>query len=81
MPHPDRFYPVVDSLAWIERLTRLGVGTVQLRVKDLTHDAAVSQVRIALALTRGTRTEVVVNDYWRAAIEAGAKRIAFSVVG
>jgi thiamine-phosphate pyrophosphorylase len=75
MPHPDRFYPVVDSLAWIERLTRLGVRTVQLRVKDLAHDAAVSQVRIALALTRGTRTEVVVNDYWRAAIEAGAKHV------
>jgi thiamine-phosphate pyrophosphorylase len=75
MPHPDRFYPVVDSLAWIERLTRLDVGTVQLRVKDLAYDAAVSQVRIALALTRGTRTEVVVNDYWRAAIEAGAKHV------
>jgi thiamine-phosphate pyrophosphorylase len=75
MPHPDRFYPVVDSLAWIERLTRLGVGTVQLRVKDLSHEAAVSQVRIALALTRGTRTELVVNDYWRAAIEAGARHV------
>ena len=24
MPYPDRFYPVVDSLDWIERLTRLG---------------------------------------------------------
>ncbi len=75
MPHPDRFYPVVDSLAWIERLTRLGVGTVQLRVKDLSHEAAVSQVRVALALTCGTRTGVVVNDYWRAAIEAGARHV------
>jgi thiamine-phosphate pyrophosphorylase len=75
MPHPDRFYPVVDSLAWIERLTRLGVGTVQLRVKELSHEAAVSFVRVALALTRGTRTELVVNDYWRAAIEAGAGHV------
>ena len=33
--YPDRFYPVVDSLAWVERLTRLGVGTIQLRAKDL----------------------------------------------
>ena len=32
MPYPDRFYPVVDSLAWVERLTQLGVGTIQLRV-------------------------------------------------
>jgi thiamine-phosphate pyrophosphorylase len=75
MPHPDRFYPVVDSLAWIERLTRLGVRTVQLRVKGLSHDAAVALVREALAITQGTRTELVVNDYWRAAIEAGARHV------
>jgi thiamine-phosphate pyrophosphorylase len=75
MPHPERFYPVVDSLAWIERLTRLGVGTVQLRAKDLSHEAAVALVREALAMTHGTRTELVVNDYWRAAIEAGARHI------
>ncbi len=75
MPYPDRFYPDVDSLAWIERLTRLGVGTVQLRVKNLSHDAAVALVRAALAITRGTRTELIVNDYWRAAIEAGARHM------
>ena len=75
MPHPDRFYPVVDSLVWIERLTRLGVGTVQLRVKELSHEAAVTLVRDALAIARGTRTELVVNDYWRAAIAAGAKHV------
>jgi thiamine-phosphate pyrophosphorylase len=75
MQHPDRFYPVVDSLTWIERLTWLGVGTVQLRVKDLSQDAAVALVRQALAITRGTRTGLVVNDYWRAAIEAGARHV------
>jgi thiamine-phosphate pyrophosphorylase len=75
MQHPDRFYPIVDSLAWIERLTRLGVATVQLRVKDLSHDAAVALVRQALAITRGTHTELVVNDYWRAAVEAGARHV------
>ena len=35
MPYPDRFYPVVDSVAWVARLTRLGVGTIQLRAKNL----------------------------------------------
>ena len=75
MPHPERFYPVVDSLPWIERLTRLGVGTVQLRAKDLSHEGAVALVREALAITRGTGTELVVNDYWRAAIEAGAAHV------
>lgn len=71
-PYPDRFYPVVDSLDWVRRLTRLGVGTVQIRAKDLGHDAAVALVRDALAATAGTPTRLVVNDHWQAAIEAGA---------
>ena len=30
MPYPDPFYPVVDSIEWVERLTKLGVGTIPL---------------------------------------------------
>ena len=30
MPYPDRFYPVVDSVAWVARLAALGVGEVFL---------------------------------------------------
>jgi thiamine-phosphate pyrophosphorylase len=75
MPYPDRFYPVVDSLAWVKRLAALGVGTVQLRAKHLDPGAALALVREALALTRGTATKLVVNDYWRAAIEAGAEHL------
>jgi thiamine-phosphate pyrophosphorylase len=75
MPYPDRFYPVVDSVAWVARLTRLGVGTIQLRAKDLNDADALAMVREALAATRGTRTKLVVNDYWRAAIEAKAQHL------
>ncbi|HKG77267.1 MAG TPA: thiamine phosphate synthase [Beijerinckiaceae bacterium] len=75
MAYPDRFYPIVDSLAWINRLTRLGVRTVQLRAKNLSHEDAVRLVREALAVTAGTPTALVVNDYWRAAIEAGASHV------
>ena len=75
MPHPDRFYPVIDSIAWLQRLAALGVGTIQLRVKGLDHAAAVSVVREALQATRGTAAKLVVNDYWRAAIEAGAAHV------
>jgi thiamine-phosphate pyrophosphorylase len=73
MPYPDRFYPVVDSLAWVERLTKLGVGTIQLRAKDLDDSQALQIVSDALAITNGTQAKLVVNDYWRAAIVAGAK--------
>ena len=75
MQHPDRFYPVVDSIAWLKRLTALGVGTVQLRAKDLDHDDAVELMREALAVTHDTGTQLVVNDYWQAAIEVGAKHV------
>ena len=73
MPYPDKFYPVVDSLAWVERLTKLGVGTIQLRAKNLNDAEALQIVTDALALTKGTQAKLVVNDYWRAAIVAGAK--------
>jgi thiamine-phosphate pyrophosphorylase len=75
MQHPDRFYPVVDSIAWLKRLTALGVGTVQLRAKDLDHDDAVALMREALEVTHGTGTNLVVNDYWQAAIEVGARHV------
>ncbi len=75
MPYPDRFYPVVDSVAWVARLAALGVGTIQLRVKELAHEDAVVLVREALAVCAGTPAKLVVNDYWRAAIEAGARHV------
>lgn len=81
MPYPDRsaypdpFYPVVDSVAWVARLARLGVGTVQLRAKDLNDSEALQIVTDALEATKGTDTKVVVNDHWRAAIVAGAKHL------
>jgi thiamine-phosphate pyrophosphorylase len=75
MPYPDRFYPVVDSVTWVARLAQLGVGTVQLRAKELDDGAALQIVTDALAATKGTGTKLVVNDYWRAAIVAGAKHL------
>ena len=75
MPYPDRFYPVVDSVAWVARLTALGVGTIQLRAKELDDSQVLQIVSDALEVTNGTATKLVVNDYWRAAIEAGAKHL------
>jgi len=75
MPYPDRFYPVVDSLDWVRRLTALGVGTIQLRAKNLDDAEALQTVSDALEITTGTSTKLVVNDYWRAAIVAGAQHL------
>ncbi len=73
MPYPDRFYPVVDSTAWVKRLAALGAGTIQLRAKDLPHADAVALVRQALAAAGSAK--LVVNDHWRAAIECGAQHV------
>jgi thiamine-phosphate pyrophosphorylase len=75
MPYPDRFYPVVDSVAWVARLALLGVGTIQLRAKNLTEPDALQTVKDALEVIKGTAAKLVVNDYWRAAITAGAKHL------
>jgi thiamine-phosphate pyrophosphorylase len=73
--YPDRFYPVVDSVAWVARLALLGVGTIQLRAKELNDSDALQMVSDALEVIRGTPAKLVVNDYWRAAIVAGAKHL------
>ena len=52
MPYPDPFYPVVDSVKWVARLTALGVGTIQLRAKDLNDSEALQIVSDALKLLR-----------------------------
>jgi thiamine-phosphate pyrophosphorylase len=75
MPYPDRFYPVVDSVAWVARLALLGVGTIQLRVKNLSDSDALQTVIDALDVMSGTSARLVVNDYWRAAIIAGARHL------
>jgi thiamine-phosphate pyrophosphorylase len=73
--YPDRFYPVVDSVAWVARLALLGVGTIQLRAKNLGDGEALQIVTDALDVIKGTNTKLVVNDYWRAAIEAKAQHL------
>lgn len=75
MPYPDRFYPVVDTLDWVRRLAGLGVGTLQLRAKDLNDGEALQLVSDALEIVKGTPTRLVINDYWRAAIVAGAEHV------
>ena len=75
MPYPDPFYPVVDNVAWVARLALLGAGTIQLRAKNLNDSEALQIVSDALEMTKGTPARLVVNDYWRAAVVAGAKHL------
>ncbi len=65
----DRFYPIVDSAAWLARLLPCGVKLVQLRVKDRPIADVRREIRAARSLCSAAGAELVVNDYWREAID------------
>ncbi|WP_379062835.1 thiamine phosphate synthase [Mesorhizobium sp. UC22_110] len=67
----DPFYLIVDSAAWIERLVPLGVKLLQLRVKDMPAEALRAEIRAARAICERHGCQLVVNDYWRLAIDEG----------
>ena len=67
-----RFYPIVPDASWVARLARAGVKLIQLRMKDEAQSAITPAIREALAASRAHGCEVVVNDYWREAIDCGA---------
>jgi thiamine-phosphate pyrophosphorylase len=68
----DVFYPIVPDAAWVARLAPLGVRTIQLRVKDAAPDEVLRQIGASLEIARHHGCQLIVNDYWREAIEAGA---------
>lgn len=68
----DVFYPIVPDANWLARLAPLGVRTVQLRLKDVARDEIRRQIAASLKVTRALGCQLVVNDHWREAIEAGA---------
>ncbi|RWO88488.1 thiamine phosphate synthase [Mesorhizobium sp.] len=65
----DPFYLIVDSAAWIERLAPLGVRLMQLRVKNLDGAALRAEIRKAKALCARYKCQLIINDFWRLAIE------------
>ncbi|WP_028535116.1 thiamine phosphate synthase [Paludibacterium yongneupense] len=67
----DRFYPVFDDIGWLERLLPLGLRLVQLRMKDRDESTLRRQIRQARTLCQSHGCQLVVNDYWRLAIDEG----------
>lgn len=62
-------YPVVDDVNWIEHLLKLGVRTVQLRIKDPKQGDLEAQIIRAIALGREFNAQVFINDHWQLAIK------------
>jgi thiamine-phosphate pyrophosphorylase len=67
----DRFYPVVSSSEWIYRLLPMGVKLVQLRVKNSSLASILDEIKKSKQLCERFSAQLVVNDYWKEAIETG----------
>jgi thiamine-phosphate pyrophosphorylase len=71
--HP--FYPIVPDALWVARVVPLGVKMLQLRLKDAPLAEVRRQIAESLEIARRHDCQLIVNDYWREAIEAGADYI------
>ena len=71
-PQQLGLYAVLPDAAWVGRMARAGVPTVQLRFKSTDPQAIQTEVRAAVAAVQGTRALLFINDHWQAAIDAGA---------
>jgi thiamine-phosphate pyrophosphorylase len=67
----DPFYLIVDSADWIERLVPLGVRLVQLRIKDKSDAVLRQEIRRAKTVCMAADCQMIVNDYWKLAIDEG----------
>lgn len=67
-PLPSRFYPVVPNVDWVRRLVP-GARLIQLRLKDAPEPELRRQAAEAAALCRAHGALLVLNDFWRVAID------------
>ena len=68
----DVFYPIVPDATWVARIVPLGVRTLQLRVKDASAADVRRQIGESLSVARHHGCQLIVNDYWREAIDLAA---------
>ncbi|MEO8121768.1 MAG: thiamine phosphate synthase, partial [Rhodoferax sp.] len=71
-PRKLGLYAVLPDAAWVARMARAGVPTVQLRFKSDDASAIEHEVRAAVKAVQGTDALLFINDHWQAAIDTGA---------
>lgn len=67
----DPFYLIVDRASWLPRLLPQGVKLVQLRAKDMNEATLRREISEARELCARYGAQLIVNDYWKLAIELG----------
>lgn len=71
-PQQLGLYAVLPDAAWVGRMARAGVPTVQLRFKSDDARAIEREVHAAVEAVKGTASLLFINDHWQAARAAGA---------
>lgn len=71
-PRQLGLYAVLPDAAWVGRMARAGVPTVQLRFKSDDADAIAREVHHAVQAVQGTGARLFINDHWHAALAVGA---------
>jgi thiamine-phosphate pyrophosphorylase len=71
-PHNLGLYAVLPNAAWVGRMARAGVPTVQLRFKSDDSSEVQKEVHAAVESVKGTGALLFINDHWQLAIDAGA---------
>jgi thiamine-phosphate pyrophosphorylase len=71
-PHQLGLYAVLPDAAWVGRMARAGVPTVQLRFKSEDRAAIRREIQAAVRAVEGTSARLFINDHWEDAIAAGA---------
>lgn len=66
------FYPVVDTPEKVEALCRIGVRTIQLRIKDAAAPQLLQKIMQAAAASRRYHARLFVDDHYELAARAGA---------
>jgi thiamine-phosphate pyrophosphorylase len=69
----DPFYPIVPDTNWLARLLPHGIKLVQLRIKNEPRRVVHGEIKRAIGLCAVHRCRLVVNDYWREAIDLDAR--------
>ena len=70
-----RFYPIVESSTWVRRVVGGGARLVQLRVKDADEAIVRRETRAAKAMCAAAGATLILNDYWRVALDEGVEFI------
>ncbi len=71
MKNFPKFYLIIDDVAWLPRFLPLGLRLVQLRIKNKPEQEILAQIIRAKALCADYDCQLVINDYWQLALEAG----------